>query len=301
LYPDLPLSVVYRMFRTGSIRLSGRKSKGSELVQSGDEIMVHRPAGSGSVLRDRGVQAPANPDLVRRSTEFLESILLEQTPDLMIINKPKGLLTHGPAGLDEIIAAYHAGTPQSSLSFRPAPLHRLDRNTSGALAVSASINGARTFSAALRDGRIGKEYLALLDGRLEAAIVLKDRLSRDGENRTSTVIRDGDGPIADTRLVPICANAEYTLAAVRITTGLTHQIRVQCASHGHPLAGDGKYGGSPLKGSYLLHCAFLEFPADLGAANPGTCAAPLPPAFRAVIRGIFDPVSLDSEAFRRYP
>lgn len=301
LYPGLPLSVLYRMFRTGSIRLSGMKAKGADLIQPGDEITVRRPTGPGSVPCTPASESTPEPDLANESTPFFESLILDRTPDLIIINKPKGLLTHGPAGLDEIIAAYFSGKLPVSLSFRPAPLHRLDRNTSGALAVSASIIGARTFSAALQAGLIGKEYLALLDGRLEHEIVLKDRLLRDGSRRTSSVADSGDGPLAESRLVPLLTKKDHTLAAIRITTGLTHQIRVQCARHGHPLTGDTKYGGSPLRGGYLLHCACLEFPADLAAKAPKTAAAPLPPAFRAVIQGIFDPKSLDSAAFQRYP
>jgi 23S rRNA pseudouridine955/2504/2580 synthase len=301
LYPALPLSVLYRMFRTGSIRLSGRKAKGADLIEAGDEIIVKRPPGPDSLFPGIVQGDTPDPRLFDKNIQLFESLILARTTDLIILNKPKGLLTHGPAGLDEITSSYFSGRMKASLSFRPAPLHRLDRNTSGALAVSASINGARAFSAAMRAGLIGKEYLALLDGRLEHEVFLHSSLSRDSQKRTSSIASDGKGPIAETRLFPLVASANHTLVAIRISTGLTHQIRVQSASLGLPLSGDRKYGGKARAGGYLLHCSKLEFPEDFGAESPKTVAAPLPQDFRAALESIFDLQSLDSAAFWRYP
>jgi 23S rRNA pseudouridine955/2504/2580 synthase len=302
LYPGLPLSMLYRMFRTGSIRLSGRKAKGAELIEPGDEIMVRRPQGPDSLFSPPpNRERPSNPVDINKKKQFFESLMLARTPDLIILNKPKGMLTHGPGGLDEIASVYFLDRMQASLSFKPAPLHRLDRNTSGALAVSASIIGARAFSAAIRAGSIGKEYLALLDGRLEHEVFLHSSLSRDSQKRTSSIASGGKGPIAETRLFPLVASANHTLVAIRISTGLTHQIRVQSASLGFPLSGDRKYGGKARVGGYLLHCSKLEFPDDLGAESPKTVAAPLPQDFRDALESIFAPQSLDSAAFRRYP
>ena len=313
LYPGIPLSVLYRMFRTGSIRLSGRKATGADLIQLGDEIRVRRPQGRDLLVSDTGKDAASKPVSKtvpnptpktvkhKENSQFFESLILVRTADLIILNKPKGLLTHGSEGLDEITSAYFSGKLQASLSFRPAPLHRLDRNTSGALAISASITGARAFSEAMRAGRIGKEYLAVLDGKLDHEVYMKDSLSRDGQKRSSTITSKGNGPVAETSLFPLLVNTNHTLVSIRISTGLTHQIRVQCASQGFPLSGDGKYGGKPLAGGYLLHSCRLEFPEDLGAESPKTVTAPLPLAFSSVLKDIFGPASLDSEAFRRYP
>ena len=300
LYPGLSLSMLYRMFRTGSVRLSGKKAKGSDLIQAGDEIIVKHPQGIVPIPENEDKKTLPNPGQNKKHSQFLESLILVRTPDLIIINKPKGLLTHGSEGLDELTTAYFSGTPSSSLSFRPAPLHRLDRNTSGVLAVSASIIGAQAFSAAMKAGLIGKEYLALLDGRLETKLYMEDRLLRNGKDKTSTVV-DGDaGAIAETWLIPLAASARHTLVAIRIATGLTHQIRVQCAFHGFPLSGDTKYAGSPLLGGYLLHCVQLEFPVDFSAEIPHKVIAPLPSAFISALKGIFDPSSLDSKALQRY-
>ena len=301
LYPEMPLSELYRMFRTGSIRLSGRKAKGADLIEPGDDIRIRWPSGPDSLTPGIDNEMVPNPVASSKNFKYFESLILIKTPDLILLNKPKGLLAHGPTGLDELTTEYFSGRLQASLSFRPAPLHRLDRNTSGAIAISASIIGARAFSEALRAGRIGKEYLALLDGRLDHEVVMQDRLHRNEQKKTSTVTNDREAPIAETSLIPLLASTDHTLVAIKISTGLTHQIRVQCAAQGFPLSGDSKYGGKPLAGGYLLHCCQLELPEDIGAESPGTVKAPLPLAFRTVLKEIFDPVSLDSEAFRRYP
>ncbi|MGD9938277.1 MAG: RluA family pseudouridine synthase [Clostridia bacterium] len=300
LYPGLPLSLLYRMFRTGSVRLSGKKAKGADLVHSGDEILVKHAQGMSSVHGAADDEALPKPDQVRKAYQLFESLILISTPDLIFINKPKGLLTHGPEGIDELTTAYYSDKPSVSLSFRPAPLHRLDRNTSGVLVISASIVGAQAFSAAMKSGAIGKIYLALLDGRLEKELHMKDRLVRNRVDRTSAVVVSDAGALAETWLTPVIVGARHTLVAVRISTGLTHQIRVQCASHGFPLSGDRKYAGSSLRGGYLLHCAELSFPPTIGVEAPMMVTAPLPQAFKMTLESIFDPASLDSKALRRY-
>jgi 23S rRNA pseudouridine955/2504/2580 synthase len=292
--------MLYRMFRTGSVRLSGKKAKGADLIQSGDEILVKHPQGMYFSHGNANKEPQPDPDRVKKACQLFESLILARTPDLIIINKPKGLLTHGPDGIDELTTAYFSERPSLSLSFRPAPLHRLDRNTSGALVVSASLAGAQAFSASMRSGLIGKEYLALLDGRLEKGLHMEDHLIRDGTARTSSVVSGDEGSIAETWLTPLMVSTGHTLVSVRIATGLTHQIRAQCSFHGFPLSGDRKYEGSPLRGGYLLHCAGLSFPPAMGAAVPANITAALPQAFKSTLESIFDPASLDSKAVQRY-
>ncbi len=292
LMPDAPLSALYRMFRAGDIRLNGERVTGDRRVCTGDAIELRLPSGAPPpVLPGDRPPAEATPAAGRA----FEAMIIARTPDLIVVDKPRGMLTHGPGGVDELAAACLSGTASASLAFRPAPLHRLDRNTTGALVLSASIRGARAFSAALRDGLVRKEYLALLDGNLAGPADWRDGLSRDGERGVSAVeMPGGDGhpsslaaKAAWTMLEPLCGDGVRTLARVRIMTGLTHQIRAQCAAHGHPLAGDAKYGGSGLSGGYILHCARLEFPRGGEAEFPPPVDAPLPPSACAALDGLF--------------
>jgi 23S rRNA pseudouridine955/2504/2580 synthase len=178
---------------------------------------------------------------------------------------------------------------------------------------STSLEGARRFSALLRERRIKKRYLALVDGILEESEFWEDLLVRDREAK-KTFIATVDEPgarRAGTRVFPLKTtenshrNGNFlsekprkgkTLVLLEIETGRTHQIRSQAAFHGHPLAGDRKYGGSPQAEGLLLHALSLEFPPELcstaGAVpggNPGTKLNPAAgmeqgPLFPAVIK-----------------
>lgn len=281
---DAPLSLVYRMFREGAIRLNGRKAAGEDRVAPGDEITVRMSQ------CDAGPGLSAAPDPTLAAA--FEAMLLARTPDIAVVNKPRGCLSHGPEGLDRMAAAYFSAEAAASLAFVPAPLHRLDRNTSGSLAVSASLRGAVAFSQALRDGQVRKEYLAVLDGELADTTEWLDGLGRDDEGKTSHVTAGGG--LAHTIATPLAARGGRTLASIRILTGLTHQIRVQCAAHGHPLSGDGKYGSDRDAGGYLLHCAFLGFPQSDRAEFPESALAPLHPWALARLRGLFGPYWRDA-------
>ena len=138
------------------------------------------------------------------------------------------------------------------MSFRPGPLHRLDRNTSGLIFFSKSIDGARTFSQELQNKSFSKYYLTLLDGELKKKEFWADNLNRD-DNKGVTYVSTGKGKNAISTADPILVSGGYTLALIKIETGRTHQIRAQAAFHKHPLTGDRKYGGSFLKGGYFLH------------------------------------------------
>jgi 23S rRNA pseudouridine955/2504/2580 synthase len=197
------------------------------------------------------------------------------------------MLTHGQGGVDEAARSYFASRSAASIAFTPAPLHRLDRNTSGALAVSASIAGAVAFSAALRGGLVGKAYLALLGGALKTEETWIDALSRDGESGSTRVAPDGKRAIASA--APLMTRGGATLAYIRLGTGRTHQIRAQAASRGLPLLGDLKYGGSRFQGGYILHCLSLSLPPGAGIEGGATIEAPLPEPALAALRTLFGP------------
>jgi len=283
---DVPLSGVYRMFRDGAVRVAGKKVDGSYRTKSGDSLEIRLPDGG------RPDTPPALPSTVDKdaASAFRRMLLLE-TPDIAVVNKPRGVLTHGRGGVDEAARAYYADRAGASLAFVPAPLHRLDRNTSGALAVSASLRGAVAFSAALQSGAVRKAYLALLGGDMAAGETWIDELSRDSDSGVSRV--DASGKRAEARAEPLLRSGGYTLASIVLGTGRTHQIRAQAASRGYALAGDSKYGGRPLAGGYVLHCASLSLP-PLGEGDEARLVrAPLPAGAIAALRAIFGSGAID--------
>jgi len=269
----VPLSGIYRMFRDGNVRVSGIKVQGSYRTQEGDSVEIRLPAEkqmrNKTVLKNESSQKI---NIDEEAQSFANMIVLE-TPDLAVINKPRGMLTHGQGGVDEAASSYFRERAAASIAFVPAPLHRLDRNTSGALAVSASLAGAVAFSAALRAGLIEKTYLALLGGELRNEETWIDSVSRDSAAGVTSIQEAGKHAEAHAR--PLLYRKGYTLVSIRLGTGRTHQIRVQAASRGHALAGDLKYGGSQFSGGYLLHCASLGLPPGVCGTDRLTVAAQL--------------------------
>jgi 23S rRNA pseudouridine955/2504/2580 synthase len=232
--------------------------------------------------------------------------IIFESPHLLGLNKPAGLAVHGPHSLDTRVRAYLAPRLPPSLSFSPGPLHRLDKPTSGVVVFSASLAGARFFSALFREHSLVKRYLALVEGSIRAPGLWEDDLLRDTVRR-KTLRGEGaepqegylQGKPARTRFKPLGWAKGFTLLELEPDTGRTHQIRAQAAFRGHPLAGDRKYGGgaSPVpKGrsgagpeiSFLLHAWRLELsPSRLFEENGGEGRPLLPPLLEAPLPGYF--------------
>jgi 23S rRNA pseudouridine955/2504/2580 synthase len=217
---------------------------------------------------------------------------------LLILNKPSGLAVHGKGSLDEQVRAYLLPKLPPSLSFRPGPLHRLDKPSSGIVVFSANLEGAQTFSRLMRERMLKKFYLALVEGAVEKAETWQGLLVRDSRQKKTFAKppernageSSGEAKTAITRIRPLAGNVAATLILAEIETGRTHQIRAQAAARGHPLLGDKKYGGKNLKGGFLLHAWRMEFPQ--GTVFPRQIEAPLPGYFREKIRRLFGEDSL---------
>ena len=257
LLPQLPLSRLYQALREGRIRVNGARVTPATRTRAADLISVDRTlaaAGSapppdagrtagGGPARERPLRAAARPALT----------VLYRDAGTLVVNKPAGLAVHGE---DDSVTARLAGHPAArgaALSFTPAPVHQLDRITSGALVVALTLAAARSWSAALRAGDVVKLYLALVAGEVRTppgGAPWEDRLVYD--RRTRCARRDARGAPARARVWTVaCAAAApsaqpaATLLLVRLHTGRRHQIRAQAAARGHALLGDGRYAASP--------------------------------------------------------
>ena len=290
--PDHSLSLIHRLLRQGKIRVNGKPARLETKVLAGSVIQVetlaepqkrlgHSPQNNGGVL-------PALPEMLAKGS------------GIVFFNKPAGLASHGAESLDAIVKARYAARPPSpSLSFKPGPLHRLDRPTSGVIAFSESLAGARLFTELLRERRIAKTYLAIVEGRVAAseALTWRDVLLRDKSAR-KTFVEEAGGDAkppappkaAETEIRVLARGDCHTLIEARIVTGRTHQIRAQAAARGHPLAGDAKYGGHLAKGrpggEFFLHAWKIEFDRDI-VGLPRIFLAPPPEPFAARILDLF--------------
>lgn len=259
LCPQLSLGTLHKALRQGDIRLNGAKALPESRVAAGDTIAIWEKLLSEAPPRAtfRATVPPVPP----------EWVLYEGT-DLVVINKPSGILVHSAEGarseapLDERVRAWLSASASASLGFRPGPLHRLDRETSGLVVFSRTLAGARQFSDALASRQVKKTYLAVLTGSLEGSQEVRNRLQRNDTTRTTAVDDSGDEAVSVFH--PLARSGRLTLAEVDLGTGRTHQIRVHAQSLGHPLAGDGKYAGGPtpvgLQVPWLLHAWKLVAP-----------------------------------------
>lgn len=273
----VPRSAIYRLIRTGQVRVNGGRAKAATRLQEGDEVRVPpartRQADTAQVSRE-----------VQR--QVLDCIIFEND-DLLVVNKPAGMAVHAGSGLPwGLIDALRQARPADWFEL----VHRLDRETSGCLALARNGRALGQLSAQFRDGHVRKKYLCLLDGRLPEALVEVDAplaRSDDGSRRQMDVSEEGKPSY--TRFHALQYFADCTYAEAELLTGRTHQIRAHARAIGLPLAGDARYGdrtslkkwrGRGLRRVFLhAHRLALTLPSGEGAEFD----APLPAELRAVL------------------
>lgn len=265
--PEMSLSGIYKLLRKGLIRVDGKKIRPDFHVLEGSQLGLAPDLAPCLLQQVRTVSK-------QPEESFLPAVLFE-SEDILFINKSAGIPVHGEGGLDRLIPQTLAS--MESLSFRTGPLHRLDRDTTGILAFSRSLEGARWFSRSVSAHLFEKYYLGIVEGLITEAAEWQDT-SEDGK-RMITLVQ----PLSSTRN----AFSPLTLVRFRIITGRKHQIRIQGFKHGHTLAGDIRYGGSKNSGTYFLHAWQMVFPADRIRNIPETLCAPLPERFNSMIKKTF--------------
>ena len=277
---DVPKSRVYRMIRTGEVRVNGGRVRPEYRLQAGDRLRVPPLARSAQPARDiPGATARA----------MLENIIHEDA-DLLVLNKPSGMPvhsgTHRSFGVIDAVRAAHPAGAELQL------VHRLDRDTSGCLLIAKNVAALRRLHRHIRDGELVKQYVALLRGRLAAELVMDESLDTHARRGGARVVKVGEGKPSLTRFRPVRQFHNATLANATILTGRTHQIRAHAAAAGHPVAGDGKYGdrdfNRELRGFGLrrlfLHASRVRIPGATGRLAAGI-DAPLPPELGEFLRG----------------
>jgi 23S rRNA pseudouridine955/2504/2580 synthase len=261
----VPKSHIYRILRSGEVRVNSRRVQASYRLQDGDKVRLP-PIRTGGKPARAGIQATG--------AVFSGPVLLEDE-DLLIVDKPSGVAVHGGSGISSgVIEQLRMARP--GLRFLEL-VHRLDRATSGVLILAKKRTALTGLHAQLRDGAVRKHYLALVLGRWTDAkrnvkAALHKYVSASGERR---VVVDEQGQQAHTVFRLVRNFPGYSLLDAELKTGRTHQIRVHLAHLGFPIAGDDKYGDfdankvlakQGLKRMFL-HAASLDFSHPRSAAR----------------------------------
>ena len=279
-----PRSLVYKLVRSGQVRVNGGRAKAERKLEEGDEVRI--PPVRLEPAAEKGTPAKGLLEAMAASIVFEDARLLA-------INKPSGVASHGGSGISfGAIETLRALRPRESLEL----VHRLDRDTSGLLLVAKKRSALSELQALLREdhrGGIEKRYLALLAGRMPDGVMSVDAPLhvglRQGGERHVQVAPQGKASLSEFRVLERRGGQSY--CEIRIATGRTHQIRVHAQHIGHPVAGDDKYGDPDANRRLrdqaglrrlFLHAASLEFALDAGKA-PYRLDAPLPEELATVL------------------
>jgi 23S rRNA pseudouridine955/2504/2580 synthase len=240
-YPALTHGLLEKALRKGEIRLDGRKAKASDRITAGQamEIRFQVPDSGDKTLK------PDTRRLAPEDMQMMQDAVLYKDADVIVINKPPGLAVQGGSGItksvDSLLDALRFGAKE-----RPKLVHRLDRDTSGALVLARSAGTAAKLARAFAKKETEKIYWALVKGAPEVRqgkIDLPLAKQEEGD-KEKVAIDEEDGKTAVTHY-RVVERLGRTLAWVELmpVTGRTHQLRVHMAAIGHPVLGDGKYGG----------------------------------------------------------
>jgi len=262
-FPSISRSRLAELIQQGSVRVSGARAKPSHRVARGEVVEV-------AIL-------PREP--LRAEPVAVPLQILHEDADVVVVNKPAGMVVHpgagthpGAATLAGALLHRYGGLSSEGGAVRPGIVHRLDRGTSGAMVVARNDAAHRALAEQFAGRTVEKVYIALVHGRwneTEGSIQLP--VARDLHRRTrmTTRRRPNESRASRTDWRTLAVLGPYTLVEARLCTGRTHQIRVHFSAIGHPVLGDSLYGAPkapeadgkllPVLGRVFLHAGRLAF------------------------------------------
>jgi 23S rRNA pseudouridine955/2504/2580 synthase len=279
---EVSFNLVSRWARTGQLRLNGQKVGPGDRIQAGQVIRV--PPAEAVPDRSTRPQREVEP-LTDDERDFVREMVIATTPDAILLNKPPGLATQGGTKTDKHLDRLLSGL-EDEAGQRPKLVHRLDKDTSGALLVARSARAAAFFSKSFAGRTARKVYWALVVGDLgqDEGLIDAPLAKQPGTGGEKMHVAE-DGQPARTRWRVIDrAGTRCAFVELQPLTGRTHQLRAHMAHLGHPIVGDAKYGGAEafltggISRKLHLHARRLKIEAP-GGAKPIDVTAELPSHF----------------------
>ena len=254
--PDYSRSRLQQLIRTGFVLLNGATTRPRQLVRSGDKVELTEP--------------PL--EKIESQPEPIPLEILFEDNDLIVINKPAGLVVHPGAGHRQhtlVNALLSHCTTLSGIGGkeRPGIVHRLDKETSGCLVVAKNDEAHRELSRQFAERVVEKTYLALVAGKLrKRAGVIEEKIGRHPVHRQRMSVSSSRGRPAKTEYRVVRSGNQASLVECRLHSGRTHQVRVHLHHLGHPVLGDKVYATRAAKDfpRQMLHAW------KLGFQHPGT-------------------------------
>jgi 23S rRNA pseudouridine955/2504/2580 synthase len=290
IYPTLSQGVIEKLLRLGKIRIDGRKVTSGARIAIGQVVEVpdtidaphHKPSAP---------KVKSIPALTEQDEQYIESMILWEDEEVLILNKPAGLATQGGSKtfrhLDGLLSAYG-----DKKGVRYRLVHRLDRDTSGVLIIARTNDSATFLGEAFRQGDIKKIYWAIVIGQPRPGQgVINAPLLKGGDGNQEKVAVNKAGKPAITHYRTLkglqrWGITEFAWLELSPETGRTHQLRVHLAHIGCPILGDGKYGGqvaTQASRDMHLHARAITLPDRLTGSTL-TFMAPPPPHMEATLR-----------------
>ena len=254
--PDYSHALLQKFLRKKDIKVNGKRSEANYRVQEGDVIFA-----MDIVQQERKAKPKSDKPITQDIVEDFKSWIIFENNDYLAINKPQGLASQGGSGItlsvDSIIR---------EISPRYKLVHRLDKDTSGVLVIAKKTTAATKFGEALQAGEVNKTYLALVtglpkpkSGYIDLPLLKKGKIEKMG------VDEKGKKALTEYQVIENMGG-KLSLLELKPITGRTHQLRAHCAAIGHPIIGDGKYGGQDafLEGfrkKLYLHAKHIHVPS----------------------------------------
>lgn len=277
LYPDLSRSFFQKLIKEGRIFVNSMPKKANYCVSEGDLLTITIPKAQEIAILPENIPLD----------------ILYEDEDVLIVNKPKGMVVHPSAGhySGTLVNAvlYHCKDSLSGINgeIRPGIVHRIDMDTTGSLIVCKNDNAHLKIAEQIKEHSVKRRYLGIVKGVVrEESGVIEGKIGRHPTERKKMAVHVQNGKPAVTHYRVLERFQSHTFMEFELETGRTHQIRVHMASIGHPLLGDSVYGNG--KNPWKLQGQTLHA-AVIGFIHPSTgkymeIEAPLPDYFKALLK-----------------